>query len=324
MKSFKKFIKEININNDNINIYFDELVNYLNSCFCMETINYIEKNNIDKTNLINYIKNNKCKIKYQEVILYYLIEDKYDEIYNKYYFLFDKLNLNIEIINKIHILAEDIYETLRRINLTLDELLEDNYFYFLYYMVSELCNYEKVNLFDIKFLGFGSTSSIFQIGNKIFKIGSERVTFNVENNKRFLKPLYRDYVCDDKDNFVFCVEITEAVSTKDINEQDVYNLYKELRDNGFIWIDYSKDNIGRLVRDNKIYFRNINHVSKNSTNYLTENEEILKKNDLVILDNDYIYPEKDFINFSVYDSMEQYNNTDEFAKRYVLEKRVKK
>ena len=109
--------------------------------------------------------------------------------------------------------------------------------------------------------------------------------------------MYRDEILDKDDkDFLFCIEITEFVDTKNITKEDVYFIYKELRGCGFVWTDCKEDNIGRLLKDNKVYFKGIDKVDKNATGYINDNIEILKKGDLVIIDNDYIYNEEDFFN----------------------------
>ena len=134
------------------------------------------------------------------------------------------------------------------------------------------------------------------------------------NNKRFLKPLYRSEILDnDKKSFLFCIEITEYVDTSNITKDDVYMIYKELREKGLVWSDCKESNLGRLIKDNRVYFNDIDYVSKKATGYDCDNSEVLKKGDLVIVDTDFIYDEEEFF-MNGYFPISDY--VYEFEKRY--------
>ena len=89
------------------------------------------------------------------------------------------------------------------------------------------------------------------------------------------------------------MEINEEVDTKNITDADVYYVYKELRKQRLVWTDPKKENLGRLIKDNKIYFDGVDKVDKNSTGFLTDSDYSLKAGDLVIIDTDFIYDEDD-------------------------------
>lgn len=61
----------------------------------------------------------------------------------------------------------------------------------------------------------------------------------------------------DIDNQVFYIEVVEKVDTsnKDITEEDMYNLYKNVRDLGLMWNDVAIRNVGRLLKDNSIHWQ---------------------------------------------------------------------
>lgn len=182
-------------------------------------------------------------------------------------------------------------------------------------ITDELKNNENVNYEDICILSKnGAYSTAYQIGDKVLKIGKRREVFVKQNNKRFLQPLYREEIFD-KDNvgYLFWIEINELVDTKNITKEDVYLVYKELRDCGLVWTDCKEENIGRLLKDNKVYFKGIDRVDKNAVGYNNDNEEILKKGDLVIIDNDYIYDEEDYFKNNYLPPSEYFY---EFEKRY--------
>ena len=90
---------------------------------------------------------------------------------------------------------------------------------------------------------------------------------------------------------MFCLEISEAVDMSNITNKDVYEVYKDLRDDGIIWADAKISNVGRLIFDNKIHFDGIDYVDKVGTGYLTDADYSLKKGSLVVVDNDQMYDE---------------------------------
>ena len=238
-------------------------------------------NNIDC-----FLLNNSKLLKFKKILTSYDCRLKYDDEINEY------IDTHPDLI--IHEIA--LFDNL----INDDDIEKEKYTSFLKQLVEELLQNEKLNYHDIEYLDSGYYSKVYKIGDKVLKIGNERKRFNIPFNKRFLKPLYRQNISSlDGEKTLFCIEITECVDTNNITSDDVYQVYKELRDEGLIWTDCKRSNLGRLKKDNKIYFDGITSVSKNSTGYLDDNSEILKKGELVIIDNDYIFKETEF--FDLYD-----------------------
>lgn len=199
---------------------------------------------------------------------------------------------------------------------------------------NEILKNERKDIFDIKYIGSGCYSSVYNVGDKIIKFG-KRLTYQIPDDKRLLSSIIRREFNIEGPSFnetVF-IEIMEAVDTLSDNvylsfidkEEIVYNIYRELRENGKIWADPKVNNVGILRKDNKVYFDGISSVNKESLGYIKEtikDDEILKTGDYVILDTDLIYLDADFdyekmsetINISNYDDME---------KRYQEEKKLK-
>ena len=278
---------------------------------------YIEDNNIilEDNSLLNVLLNNyrNINIKEMESIINHstrLLDLKYIlKKYNIYTELIDLINKRI--INNKEMISDEILTTMISFRCIKDDIIRNTMFY----IVKELSENENINYQDICILSkSGAYSTVYQIGDKVIKIGRKRGVFTKINNKRFLQPLYRDEVLDkNESDFLFCIEITEKVDTDNITKEDVYQIYKELRDQGLIWTDCKEDNLGRLLKDNKVYFRGIDKVDKVATGYLNDIDEILKKGDLVIIDNDYIYNEEDYFKNNYLAPSEYF---DEFEKRY--------
>ena len=199
-------------------------------------------------------------------------------------------NLDYIINNSVKIL-----ELVSINNLTLKDLEQEKILDTLRIILKELKNYFSLDYHDIKYLGRGGFSNVILIGDKVLKVGKKRKCFFIKDNKRFLKPIYRQEIkCINNDSVLICIEITQQVDTINIDGFDLFNIYKELRDQHLIWTDCRLDNIGRLLHDNKIYYNDINKTNINATGYSSCQDEILKKGDIVIIDNDFIYTEKEF------------------------------
>ena len=289
---------------------------------------YIEKNNLLLEDnrllsvlLLNYkditINNIDCIINHSTKLL----DLKY--MLNQYEIFNDKIDMiNKRIRNNKNFVSEEILSTAVGPKDLKDDIISES----ISIIIDELKNNENINYEDICILSKnGAYSVVYQIGDKVFKIGRRREVFVKQNNKRFLCPLYREEILD-KDNvdYLFCIEITEVVDTKNISKEDVYFIYKELRDCGLVWTDCKEENVGRLLKDNKVYFDGIDKVDNNSTGYINDNEEVLKAGELVVIDNDYVFEEEEFFkNRNLYDDPPS-DYFYEFEERYQREKRKTK
>lgn len=202
---------------------------------------------------------------------------------------------------------------------------EENVNDFISILIEELLKEEKKQYHDIKLKGTGAFSFVYLIGNKVLKIGKQRDTFKIPNHRRFLQPLYRDEIRKlDDSGVLLCVEITERVSTTNIKEKDMYIVYKDLRDSGLIWLDVKSKNVGKLLKDNRIYHSTIDYVDKASTGYLTDNNEILKKGEPVLIDVDYVYDYDKFIKKGGERIINQFYLLKKFEEKYQREILLKK
>lgn len=127
-------------------------------------------------------------------------------------------------------------------------------------MLQEVLKHEKKQLSDIKQVGDGGYSSAFQIGSKVIKIGQAPETYElVKDSKRFLKPLIRhklELINEEGKKETISIEITEAVDTSTIvTEEELYEIYRELREKGMIWTDAKSSNVGRLLKPNVPHFK---------------------------------------------------------------------
>ena len=182
--------------------------------------------------------------------------------------------------SKTHLLYNERKDYAVTISIIIDELLK-----------SENCKYSDITPYKR-----GGYSQVFQIGDKILKIGKPRAIYRIPNHRRLLQPLTRTNLLDKADNPKACVEIQERVEPcGNITEDEIYAIYKELRDDGIIWTDARKANLGRLRSDNIPTLNGEKmDVAPNSVGFINgKNKKDLMAGELVVLDLDFIYNEND-------------------------------
>lgn len=180
-------------------------------------------------------------------------------------------------------------------------------------IILDVLKNENVKLSDITYNG-GGLSSVLLIGNKVIKIG-DRATKSFPNNPYIISPLLRKKL---EFNGESCfVEVTERVDTsKKASKEELYQLFKKLRNLNLTWTDIKEDNVGRLKKENIIHWRqNLNPTDGVLGLDVKRGEKILKEGDLVILDADFIYDAND-PNINYINNKDIY---DEFEKRYQKE-----
>ena len=165
---------------------------------------------------------------------------------------------------------------------------------FIYYIVKEIIENENVDASKIEINTSGGYSEVVILGDKVLKIGSSRKTKEFPNNPYIIKPLLRQEVTID-DTTIF-VEVTERVivNREEVTDEILYSLYKELRNLGLVWTDIAAKNVGRLIKDNDIHWKEQIEPSDETLGLKKfKGVKKLKRGDFVILDADYIYEEGD-------------------------------
>ena len=181
-------------------------------------------------------------------------------------------------------------------------------------LILDVVKNEEAKFSEITYNG-GGFSRILIIGDKVIKLG-DRATKTFPNNPYIISPLFRKEL---KSNGEICfVEVTERVNTNErIGSDELYQLFKKIRDLGLVWTDIKEINVGRLRKENIIHWNRTLAPTEEVLGLKSKRgDEILKEGDLVILDADFIYEENDpNINFA--------NNKtlyDEFEAKYQSEK----
>ena len=147
-----------------------------------------------------------------------------------------------------------------------------------------------------------SYSDVYIVGDRVIKIGDVRATYKIPNHTRILQPIARFEMFLDDDNTIpiGCIEVSNKVRKlrrEDYNEEKLYRLYWELREDGIVFTDYRLSNVGILCSNNTPVHR-INgqkiKVSPETVGFMGEMKgRPCKEGDLVILDTDFLFRQED-------------------------------
>lgn len=166
----------------------------------------------------------------------------------------------------------------------------DNILEVIYLIIEDVCHNENIDITEIERVGNGSFSSVLLAKNKVIKIGIPGKTKSFPNNPYINAMLLRKEFPINNEASIF-VEVSERVDIKSaIDIEELYQLYKKMRNIGLVWLDAAARNAGILLKDNKVSWRFDLPITDKSLGLdKFRGEEQLKKGDIVILDNDLIY-----------------------------------
>ena len=209
----------------------------------------------------------------------------------------DKINQNQDEVCK-HILIKSLRKGTQSANISLKDI--NDYSLTLQLLIKDLLNSEHKKFSDMRKVGEGVYSNVYQIGTKIIKIGAPRQTHKIPNHRRILQPIARKELTNEMGRPIGSIEVTDEVDTSKetlskITEEDLYKIYKELRADGIVWGDPKIDNLGVLKRANKPTLNGKDfYVAQNSVGFRSEIfPKPLQRGDFVITDLDYLYYEND-------------------------------
>lgn len=191
-------------------------------------------------------------------------------------------------------------------------------------ILEELLAEQNVKMVDIEPKGSGAYSRVYQIGAKVLKIGLPRETYKIPNHPRILQPLTRTNLIDEreKNKICGCIEISDAVDKlkeEEFQVEKLYQVYKELRDEGIIWTDARFSNVGKLRRRNVPTLNgeemNVDPVAVGMDKQIESAR--LEAGDWVILDTDFIYRQEEPTIIWAYGN---FVHSQQFEKRWQQEK----
>jgi len=144
---------------------------------------------------------------------------------------------------------------------------------------------------DIEVCGAGCMSVVFSAGDKVVKLG-DKVKFKVPYHPRIMMPYFRQ----EYETGVICevFNFANVQEARNISDEQLLEIYKELEAAGIFWGDAKKDNLGILLKDNVlpdyIASEDFNVFGfSNDSNFPTTNHTVLPAGTIVIIDLDLIY-----------------------------------
>ncbi len=220
-----------------------------------------------------------------------------------------------------------------------DGLEEEKIYDFLSVVLEEISEKENMSILSIRKIGNGHHATSYQIGEKVIKIGSieeensgyphgnreKKRIDEIPYHRRILQQILRRPISNiDRTKNLFYIEITQRVlnlNEIEITEDDVYEVYKELRNDGIVWVDAGIKNLGKLKKPNVVHMENFNEVDEGSVGIerREEKKEILPAGEFVIIDSHYICREED-IKEEMEELMSMFEEFEKFETRYQEEK----
>lgn len=301
----------------------------------LEYIKFLNECNADLISVVKYLIENNIIVDYNLVLEYLLTLPigKSIVMNNLDYFIMSNrrllklksiltkndINSNIDEVinnNENYIIEEVIYD---KTGLLTDDLQKENLLDELKKIFKYIFEVENASYNNIEKIGSGNFSDVYKIGTKILKIAKEKDSISVPNNKLFLPHIFSANIKSGIDNRqLINIEVTDIVDTKNVNSENLYQIYKQLRELGYMWGDCRLTNIGRLLKDTKV------------TTFDSDGNKIIetmKKGEIVILDKDYVYTEEQFRNLDKrshekLNKIYNYNLLKSFEERYQNERNI--
>lgn len=167
-------------------------------------------------------------------------------------------------------------------------------------LIKDVMRIESASVKDMK-LKRGAYSRALIIKNKVLKSGFKN-TKKIPYHKRLLQPIIRQEIkylnCTIDDVYLDFIELYERVDDlKPEDEPLVYEVFKEMLNDGVIMADPSLDNLGRLLKENIPFHESTGY---NDDNFYIDNatvglydsncpREILNAREVVVRDLDHVY-----------------------------------
>lgn len=180
--------------------------------------------------------------------------------------------------------------------------------------IQELLEEGALNPSEIEYASKGGFGRVFKIGDKVLKFGRTPHTEKLpRNSELFLQPYLRQSLngCD-------FIEVYDQVDLH-VGREDMYQLFKALRDQGLVWTDVKHSNVGRLLKPNSPHFKETGSDDFSTVGFVEDTDiPISQPGNIVLLDLDFIFPEN-----APYDVPEEHTakyTFYEFDSRYKSEK----
>lgn len=322
----------LNENTDKYNDFFD--TNVLKTLSTMDVNIHFYSDTLNRLNgekqkeFLNLLVENKCDIPYLAIeykgdnkqIIYnniQLFTENAQNLYALMSFVKDDPEALSKVKNYIDINEEKAINSIFCETDKLAKIKDPTLKEIIKILILEIKQNENVKFSDITF-NSGGFSRVLLIGDKVLKLGN-RITKHFPNNPYIIAPLIREEFKFEKETCF--MEITERVDTNvNPSQEELYQLYQNLRNLGLIWTDIKPANVGRLRKKNIIHWNENLDPSEETLGFdKRRSEKVLNAGDLVILDADFIYDENaQDINYT-----NQKEICNKFEERYQREKKEK-
>ncbi len=200
-------------------------------------------------------------------------------------------NLNHELLTylkqKINCISEDdllkieyaISNTMCNCITNRDEVVEE-----VRKLLVEIARSENVSVLDIRKIDYGAYSQIYRLGEKVIKIGLSRAVENIIDNRLLLIPDYKGFIGSEY------IEVTDyiEIDNEGVTFNDLYMMYEELRDQGIVWLDPSRENVTRVNENTLNKLKNKDRSKLGFYPNPNYNNKELVAGDLIIIDLDYM------------------------------------
>ena len=152
-------------------------------------------------------------------------------------------------------------------------------------IIEDTVKLAKKELYDIEYFNRGSYCSVYKVGDYLIKLGRKRICNTIENDENLLHPICRKYI-EELDLFI---EVTLLENNEEITDEDVYKVYKNVRDNKRIWLDAKKENLVKLKKDNNNFpFE----IEAETLGFVGKTKKFRKKGEYAISDTDLLFKEE--------------------------------
>ena len=110
--------------------------------------------------------------------------------------------------------------------------------------------FKYVYLDRFEIIGHGTYSTVYKVNDKVIKIGLAKINLEIIDHPRIIKTYIKCNIplLVDNQRINLGVEIQDLAKSTNINEEDMFKIYCELRDDNIIWKDIKSSNV--CIKDN--------------------------------------------------------------------------
>lgn len=166
-----------------------------------------------------------------------------------------------------------LHEQYKKYNLTNDDynsLLE---------MIFKVCIFKGCSIENFKLLKCGQDAIVFEVNDSIVKVttcfyNTKLLSDYVSHSVFILKPNIE--LTSMINNKVFTVLEFDKLNVNNINNRDVFSMYIHLREDGYLWYDPRKSNLGK-DKDGRLYLIDYGQII-----YINDKDDSFIRNELSV------------------------------------------